>query len=102
MTTAAVLQSGGAGGRSVCDKGAPALACWGGGFHAPAATRFYSYQLFTNNRLDEPADIGTAVSGSANGAQRRIGDVLKATSRCCPPLVLHTKASFKMHMSRLA
>ena len=73
-----------AGRRSVCDKGAPALACWGYGCHAPAATRFYPYRLVADNRFDESADIGTAASGSANGARRWTGDVLEA------PPGLHT------------
>ena len=31
------------------DNGTPALACWGYGCHAPAATRFYSSQLVADN-----------------------------------------------------
>lgn len=46
-----------------------------------------------------PADVPWQMRHTAVDAMNRRTGV-RYGAGCCPPLVLHTKASFKMHMSR--
>ena len=64
------------------DKETPALACWGYGWHAPAATRFYSSQLVADNGSLKLQTSLPRRPGVRNGVRRRIGDVLKHLPGC--------------------